>query len=288
MHEHENLTASDLLAELDLPVAVGRRKEILEAFADALEPLYRVIADADRSSHADGNVVFAIFHLAGRSVSDLLAAGHLASHAYLQQAYGAMRPVYENCDLLELVARDPAEAAEWVNTEKPWATFSPRAVRGRLKTAPDPVYSHITESGTHPRFAGSRLSGVMQVAQDEASTRTLVFRVGSFFPEHPAAVHIYGFLFESVVRLGFKLRHLTLVSERTTHDTWCDAFLESAIAVRRGCKIIHAELVALDVAGEGTGFLETVYTDLVEGLQPGGRLRTGDPCPEVEAIVEPI
>jgi hypothetical protein len=274
MREDENMTAGDLLAELDLPVAVGRRKDILEAFADAVDPLYQVVADADRKRDADGNLVFAILHLAGRSVSDLLAAGHLASHAYLQQAYGAMRPVHENCELLELFARDPSAAGEWVNTEKPWADFSPRVVRRRLGIEPDPVYSHITEMGTHPRFAGSRLSGVMRVAHDEAATRTLVFRGGSFFPEHPAAVHIYGFLFESLVRLGFKLRHMSLVSERTTHDTWCDAFLASAIATRRGCKLIRAELVELDAAGEGTEFLETVYADVVESLQPGGRLRS--------------
>ncbi len=119
----------------------------------------------------------------------------------------------------------------------------------------------------------------MRVAQDQAATRTIVLRVGSFFPEHPAAVHIYGFLFESLVRLGFKLRHLALVSQRTTHDTWCDAFLASAIATRRGCKLIRAALVELDAAGEATEFLETVYADLVEGLQPGGQLRTGDPEP---------
>ncbi len=72
------MTAGDLLAELDLPVAVGRRKDILEAFADAVDPLYQLVADADRKRDADGNLVFAILHLAGRSVSDLLAAGHLA------------------------------------------------------------------------------------------------------------------------------------------------------------------------------------------------------------------
>ncbi len=279
MHEHENLTASDLLTELDLPVALGRRKEILEAFADAVEPLYRLVVNASRRPDVDGNLLFVVLHLAGRSISDLLAAGHLASHAYLQQAYGAMRPVHENCDLLELFARDPSAAGEWVNTERPWADFSPKAVRGRLGIEPNPVYSHVTEMGTHPRFSGSRLSGVMRVAQDAAATHTLVFRVGSFFPEHPAAVSVYGFLFESLVRLGFKLRHLTLVSETTTHEAWCDAFLDSAIAVRRGCKLIHAELVELDAAGEETDFLETVYADLVESLQPEGRLRTGDPQP---------
>jgi hypothetical protein len=279
MYEHENLTASDLLAELDFPVAVGRRKEILQAFADAVDPLYHLVADADRRPDADGNLVFAVLHLAGRSISDLLSAGHLASHAYLQQAYGTMRPVHENCELLELFARDPSAAGEWVNTEKPWADFSPRAVRGRLGSEPNPVYSHITEMGTHPRFAGSRLSGVMRMARDEAATHTLVFRVGSFFPEHPAAVTVYGLLFESLVRFGFKLRHLMLVSETTTHEVWCDAFLESAIAVRRGCKLICAELVELDAAGEDTDFLETVYADLVEGLRSEGRLRTGDPQP---------
>lgn len=277
MHQHESLSATQMLAELDLPVAHGRRRQILDAFANAVDPLYGLVADAKRRPDADGDLVFAVLHLLGRSISDLLAAGHLASHAYLQQAYGALRPVHENCELLELFARDPSKAAEWVKTEKPWADFSPKAVRVRLGIEPDPVYSHITEMGTHPRFAGSRLSGVVRVAQDVAATRTLVFRVGSFFPEHPAAVSVYGVLFDSLVRLGFKVRHLVLVSETTTHEAWCDAFLESAIAVRHGCKLIRAELVELDAAAEDTDFLETVYSDLVEGLQPGGRLRTGDP-----------
>lgn len=217
-----------------------------------------------------------MLHLATRSLSDLLTAVHLASHAYLQQAYGALRPVYENCDLIELLARDSAEAAAWIKTDKPWTEFAPGAVRRRLGALPDPVYSHVTEMGTHPRFAGSRLTGVMEVARDDAAMRTAVLRVGCFFPEHPASVLVYTFLFDGVVRLGFKLRHLTQVSRETSHDAWCDALLESTIAVRRGCSLIRAELVDID-GGEGSEFLEAAYVEVVEGLQPGGQLRTGHP-----------
>lgn len=87
------------------------------------------------------------------------------------------------------------------------------------------MYGHLSEMGTHPRFAGSRLSGLMRVAENEPADRQVVLRMGPFFPEHPAAVHVYGFIFEAVIGLGFKLRHLDEVTERMTHDRWTDAFL---------------------------------------------------------------
>jgi hypothetical protein len=115
----------------------------------------------------------------------------------------------------------------------------------------------------------------MRVAKNEPAERQVVLRMGPFFPEHPAAVHIYGFIFEAVIGLGFKLRHLGEVTEQITHDQWADTFLATAEAVASGCKLIREELVEMNAA-EDSEFLDTLYDDLIAALQPGGRLRLGD------------
>jgi hypothetical protein len=204
-----------------------------------------------------------------------VASAHLASHTYLQQAYETLRPVHESCDLLELFAREPGEASRWINAEELGAKFQPSKVRKELGSPREKaeVYGHLSEMGTHPRFAGSRLSGLMRVVKTEPADRQVVLRMGPFFPEHPAAVHVYGFIFEAVIGLGFKLRHLDEVTERMTHDRWADAFLASTQAVAGGCKLVREELVEMSAA-EDSEFLDTLYDDLIAALQPGGRLRS--------------
>jgi hypothetical protein len=276
MDESEPLTTRNLLAELDFPVATGRRRAILEAIADALQPLHALIVGA--GGPGEGENVFAMFHLASRSMSDLIASAHLASHAYLQQAYGALRPVYESCDLIELFARAPREASVWVNAEKPGVDFRPSKVRERISSPTEDaqMYGHVSEMGSHPRFAGSRVSGLMRVATNDPTDRRVVIRIGPVFPEHPAAVHVFPFIFDAVIRLGFKLRHLKEVTGRVTHDRWADAFLASAEAVAVGCKLARLELLER-AAGEDSGFLDTLYDPLIAALQPGGDLRSGEP-----------
>jgi hypothetical protein len=273
------LTVRNLMAELDYPVARGRRAEILVAVVDALQPLYALIIEAGGAHRGEGERTFAMFHLATRSVSDLVASAHLASHAYLQQAYGTMRPVHENCDLMELFAREPGEAAIWINGDQPGKDYRPGKVRERL--ASDPVdareYGYLSEMGSHPRFAGSRLTGLMRVAHDDPKNRRVVLRVGPFYPAHPATVYVYLYLFQMVIRLGLKLRHLTKVTERMTREQWVTAYLESATAVARGCKACRAELIDMGV-GEETEGIETMYDDLIAALkrEPGAKDPAGE------------
>ena len=72
---------------------------------------------------------FGIVHLMTRSLSDLLAGGHLAAHCYLPQAYGVLRPVLDSCDLIELFAQDAEQARLWTVTERAHIDFAPARVR---------------------------------------------------------------------------------------------------------------------------------------------------------------
>src|SRR5215218_46312 len=89
---------------------------------------------------------FGIVHLMTRSLSDLLAGGHLAAHCYMPRAYSVLRPVLDSCDLIELFGQDPEQATLWTVTEKAYSGFAPARVRkliGRDKL--DPVHSHFPE-----------------------------------------------------------------------------------------------------------------------------------------------
>jgi hypothetical protein len=271
------LTPRKLLADLDSFVATGRREQLLEAFADSIEPLYTLVIEAGGPSKGGGERAFAIFHLLARSITDLLAAVHLATHAYLQQAYTLIRPVLENCDLIELFAQVPDEAARWVNAEKPGIDYRPADVRRRIGGSQEDaeLYGHLSEMGSHPRFAGSRVAGLMHVRVEDPTDRRAVLRMGSFHEWHPASVLVYMFVFEAVIRLGFKVRHIEEVSERMSRQRWLSAFLACACAASRGCKLIRLELLDMS-SGDGSEFLDTVYDDLLAALEPGGYLVTLD------------
>jgi hypothetical protein len=268
----QRITPRKMLADLDSYVATGRRADLVDALAEAIEPLYDFVIAAGGRMQSDERT-FAIFHLLTRSLTDLIAAVHLASHAYLQQAHTLIRPVHENTDLIELFAQNAGEAARWVKSEKPGQEFRPADVRKRIGEPSESkdVYGHLSEMGPHPRFTGSRVAAGMRVRVDDPTDRQLVFTIGSFHEWHPASVLIYTWVFEAVIRLGFKARHLELVSDRVSRDQWVSAFLASVRSVDKGCKVLRQELQAMD-AGEGTEFLDTIYDDLIAALEPGGKL----------------
>jgi len=262
-----------LFAELDYPVAEGRRIDILMAAVDALEPLYALLLDGGGTHSAKGERGFAMFHLAARSLSDLVASAHLASHGYLQQAYTTMRPVLENGDLMELFAREPDEAALWVNDPKPGKTYSPRNVRAKVEAGEDALaeYGHLSEMGSHPRFRGARLTGLMRVPKDDPTDRTAVLRIGPFYPEHPATIHVYLWQFQLTIRLGFKFRHLRQVSDRITREQWVARYLETAKAAARGLDAVRAALVEMgEPDDEETRALPRIFEPLISGLEAGG------------------
>jgi hypothetical protein len=263
-----------LLSDLDGPVASGRRLLIQKAFADAAQPLFVLITEAGGPHRGDGEQAFGVLHLLGRGLTDLIAAVHLATHAYLQQAYALIRPVHEHSDLVELFAQEPQEAARWINHPKPGVEYRPAAVRQRVGGGTDAaeMYGHLSEMGSHPRFAGSRIAGMMRVRQEDPEDRQVILRIGSFFEWHPASVTVYAFIFQALIQLGFKFRHLDLVTEGVTREKWLDSYLECVRRAADGCKLVRAELVALD-AGEGTEWLDNVYADLLAALGPDGQLR---------------
>jgi hypothetical protein len=268
----DELTAARLLEHLDGPVTDGRRRDILDAFAGSLNPLFAYLVEAGGCSE-DGERAFALLHLASRSISDLVAAAHLATHAYLQQAYTSMRPVHENTDLMELIAQEPSEAHRWINSETPWVDFRPKLVRDRIGAPEEDValYSHLCEMGSHPRFAGTHAAGAMKVNVDDPADRRAVLRMGSFFEWHPATVSIWTLLFQMVVRLGFKLRHLSGVTPGASWTRWLEIYRASVEEANRGCDLVRQELVAMGHS-EGTEFLEGAFDGLLDRLKSGGDL----------------
>ena len=95
-------------------------------------------------------------------------------------------PVHENCDLIELFAQNPSEAADWINAEKPGIEYSPAKVRaciGEPDVSKD-VYGHLSRIGSHPRFAGNRITGAMRMRADDPSVRQILLRMGSLYERH--------------------------------------------------------------------------------------------------------
>ncbi len=255
-------SATALLVELDSSVAQGRKGEILAAVAFALDAVYRVMASAPRPHAGDGAQALAMSHLATRSLSDLVASAHLASHAYLQQAYTVLRPVLENCDLLELFYREPREALLWLESDKPGRLFRPGEVRKRVEapTEDGDAYGYLSELGSHPRAAGSRIASVFHLS-DTGLLERVESRIGPFLLSDPATVEIYLWIFQVLVRFAGKLRRMSVVDSALSDEAWSTAFLASVLAAGRGCKLIHAELLDLGFEGD-RAYLDNVYDGL--------------------------
>ena len=151
-----------------------------------------MLTEQDFRVDTDVHLRFASVHLLARSLSDLLAGGHLASHYYLPQAHSVLRPVIDSCDLMDLFAGHPDQAEKWVTTDRPWVDFAPATVRkllGREKL--DPVHSYFSEAGSHPRFEGARISGGLVINPEDPTDQTALFQVGPIWPEHPATLLIW-------------------------------------------------------------------------------------------------
>ena len=212
--------------------------------------------------------------------TDLIAATHIASHSYVQQAYSLIRPVHECCDLVELFAREPGEAVKWVNSPRPGVEYRPASVRRRIDAPPvsTDTYGHLSEMGSHPRFLGARASAVMWINREDPTERRVVVRMGSFYEDHPASVGVYVFILEALIRVGFNVRHLQVVASQVTRRLWLDSFLASMVAVGEAFKLVRQEFIAIG-AGEGTEFMETVYDELIDVVRTGGPVEDMEPKP---------
>jgi hypothetical protein len=247
MDDANPIDARRMLMELDFPAGEDDRRAILRAYADTLEPVRRVLTDVHTRLDAHTQQKFGIVHLLSRSLSDLLAGGHLASHQYLPQAYAVLRPVLDSTDLIELFAQDPEEATLWTTTERAHIDFAPAAVRTKLgRERYDEVHGHFSESGSHPRFAGAQISGGMQVDRDNPEDKTAWFRIGPMWTEHPSTLLIWPFAFNLALQLAGALQHMLPLAEDpvAAERTWLHAYLESMDAANRGTGL------ALDLLGE--------------------------------------
>ena len=283
-------SATALLVELDSPVAEGRKGEILAAVAFALDALYRVMGSAARPHTGDGAQALAMTHLATRSMSDLVASAHLASHAYLQQAYTVLRPVLENCDLLELFYREPGEALLWLESAEPGRLFRPGDVRKRVEAPSEDgdAYGYLSELGSHPRAAGSRIASVFHLS-NQGSLERVESRIGPFLLSDPATVEIYIWVFQVLVRFAGKLRRLSVVDGAFSDEAWSTVFLATVLAAARGCKLIHAELLDLGFEAD-CAHLDNVYDGLFSQIveyrraaryrTPGWVVLGGAPLPD--------
>jgi hypothetical protein len=93
------------------------------------------------------------------SITDIVTGLQLLSHCYLQQAHSVIRPVQENCELLDLFAADPDAASRWMETETPGkGSARGRCVNSSGRRVPKKTYGHLSEIGTHPRLAGMPVS----------------------------------------------------------------------------------------------------------------------------------
>jgi hypothetical protein len=127
----------------------------------------------------------------------------------LSQAYNALRPIIESCDLIDLFANDPEQAKKWVTTERPHREFVPADVRELLgRDRYDPIYSFVSKAGAHPRFLGAQMSGGVVLDPDEPTNQTAMFRVGPIWPEHHATLTIWPFAFWLAVATATRAAHL--------------------------------------------------------------------------------
>ena len=247
MSENE-IDTQRMLLELDFPAGIPERHTILVAYGDALEPIRRMLTGIHSRADAHPQQKFTIYHLLARSLSDLLAGGHLAAHCYLPQAYGVLRPALDSADLVELFARDPEAATKWTTTESAHRDFAPSTVRKLLgRERFDPVHGYFSEHGSHPRFAGAQISGGMRIGADNPDDKTALLRIGPMWPEHPSSLLVWGFAFNLALHVATRGQHLAPLTadEQGARLIWLREYVVCVDAVQTGISIV------LDQLGEG-------------------------------------
>lgn len=197
-----------LLAELDYPVSGWRSEhlEIQRLFCASAEPFAQLLVTPRQSN---GHQDFAVNQILVRGLTDLVAAFHLAMHAYLNQAYNEMRMAFEACHLVELVGGDATEASSWIESEKPWVDFAPSKVRDKIGvTSPDPeVYSFMCGMA-HPRFEGASLTGYQSRSADGSGTANLSVGPSPLLDDRPHLAHALNFIALTLQKLAAGAQHL--------------------------------------------------------------------------------
>jgi hypothetical protein len=151
-----------------------------QTFAQLLQRTLDVLFDATRHTHK-GPANFAKIGLCYWAIDELLAAVRLAQCAFTNQSYAHIRTDYEILDLIELFDKQPQWAQLWVagNDKEVWSDLRPAAVRKKLGTPKtDPMYSFLSEHGSHGTFRGLQARSVRVDRKDGEDKKSFKVWVG--------------------------------------------------------------------------------------------------------------
>lgn len=151
--KHELPSASGLVLALESksiilePVILETKRLFEEHFQHFLDYLYEVSYEDSHSGHPSFAKLSMLFSI----VDELLAAFHMAQHAYINQAYSHIRTVFESINLIELFIQDETYAELWFssNEQAKKKKLTPVAVRIALGIKEDPLYKFFSVHGTH-------------------------------------------------------------------------------------------------------------------------------------------
>jgi hypothetical protein len=152
----QHLAAESLVATLAKTSVLGSLIEpAVTEFKSILQNIVDVLFDVSKKGLNFARV--AMVGLSYWAVDELLAANHLAQHAFVNQAYNHIRTVWEILDKLNLFHQQPEWAELWAkgSDREVLRELNPSAVRQKLgKKKHDPWYSLFSEIGPHATYRG--------------------------------------------------------------------------------------------------------------------------------------
>ncbi|OGG62300.1 hypothetical protein A2952_00400 [Candidatus Kaiserbacteria bacterium RIFCSPLOWO2_01_FULL_59_34] len=134
---------------LDKPILKATEEFFLEHTQMIADLMHDVLSNNLKGPDA------AILALYCSAIDELIVAFHLAQHAYGPQVLSHVRAVYEIKDKIELFSSQPEHLQLWASddpndAENVRREYSAAGVRKKLgKERYDPVYSFLSEMGTH-------------------------------------------------------------------------------------------------------------------------------------------
>lgn len=133
------------------PIFSEFRKSFIELMQYLLDQLYEIAQNTMKGSAE--NICLLLFY---SSVEELLVSFHLCQHAFTTQAYSHIRTTYEIYDKVELFSAQPKWIDLWISKDEKRKIheLSPKNIRIKLgKEKYDPIYSFLSEIGTHVGFS---------------------------------------------------------------------------------------------------------------------------------------
>ena len=147
----------DVMAALEAPPAEQLKTPFSIAarslFEEGMQQVSDFLFDISRHTHASPHNI--CFILSFQCMDELLAAMHLAGHAYCGQAYAHVRAVHECLDKIELFAQQPHWIELWTSGDEKriQEELRPAEVRRKLGSPRyDPLYGFLSRLGSHASF----------------------------------------------------------------------------------------------------------------------------------------